>query len=251
MAKHERVLVAMSGGVDSAIAAALLKEQGFEVIGVHLLLWKPGWKTDSAQNDLPASNSADFEEISRTESARKTAAKLGIEFHLLDLRKQFLEQVAKPFVKEYLQGRTPNPCPICNLKIKFRTLLELADQLSAKYIASGHYARIVFDASANEYQLLEAISKDKDQSYFLFSLNQEVLTRMILPLWEMNKSMVRKQAQELGLASASAKESQDVCFALSGNYAKLVESFNPGNRADGEIVDLSGNVLGFHKGPPA
>lgn len=233
-------MVAMSGGVDSAVAAALLQEQGLEVIGVHLLLWKSGGKNDSGPKDPRLSPFA--------RSAADTAEKLGIAFHLLDLQERFLREVVNPFVSEYLQGRTPNPCPGCNLKIKFRSLVLLADQLSAKYIATGHYARTFFDAGANEHQLFEALSKDKDQAYFLFFVNQEILSRLIFPLREMNKSMVRKQAQELGLELADAKESQDLCFALSGNYAEVVELLSPGIENQGEIIDLSGKILARHPG---
>jgi len=234
MTKREKVLVAMSGGLDSSFAAASLRDQGYAVTGAHFRLWKPG-----AESEAPSLSE---------ESARQTAQYLGIEFRVVDLRRRFREEVVEYFVNEYLAGRTPNPCALCNPRIKFKTLLELADEISADFIATGHYARVSFDAGNTEYHLLEAKDQNKDQSYFLAFLNRAILRRIIFPLGEMAKSEVKKRGLEMKLPAAANAESQDTCFALDKNYAGIIESVKPEAKRPGDLVDLSGEKIGSHKG---
>jgi tRNA-uridine 2-sulfurtransferase len=233
MSEKEKALVAMSGGVDSSFAAACLQKQGFEVTGVHFLLWQP-----EPVADMP----------SPAQSAKKSAEQMGIEFRVIDLREQFRARVVDYFMDEYLRGRTPNPCSACNPAIKFTALLELADEMGATHVASGHYARVMFDACKSEHRLLEANDKSKDQSYFLAMLDQKMLSRLVFPLGEIKKSEVKKEAAALGLESANRKESQDVCFALSKNYADLIEARRPGAAKSGDAVDVSGTKIGVHRG---
>jgi len=237
MSNKEKVLVAMSGGVDSSFAAASLQKQGFEVIGVHFLLWRP-----------EPGPGKDREAPSPEQSAKTSAEQVGIDLRVVDLREKFRSRIVEYFLNDYLAGRTPNPCSICNPKIKFAALLELAGEMGARHIASGHYARVIFDACGSEYQLLEANDKSKDQSYFLAMLGQNVLSRLVFPLGEMKKSEVKKDAAALGLESASREESQDVCFVFSKNYADLIEAHRPGAEKSGDAVDISGNKIGVHKG---
>jgi len=237
MNNKEKVLVAMSGGVDSSFAADRLQKQGFEVTGVHFLLWRPE----------PAAGK-DRELPSPEQSAKKSAEQVGIDLRVIDLREKFRKQIVEYFLNDYLSGRTPNPCSLCNPKIKFAALLELADEMGARHIGSGHYARVIFDACRSEHQLREANDKSKDQSYFLAMLDQKILSRMVFPLGEMKKSEVKKEAAALGLESASREESQDVCFVFSKNYADLIEAHRPGAEKSGDAIDISGNKIGVHKG---
>ena len=237
MSNKEKVLVAMSGGVDSSFAAARLLKQGFEVIGVHFLLWRP-----------EPGLGKDREPPSPEQSAIKSAEQIGIDLKVIDLREIFRKQIVEYFINDYLAGRTPNPCSLCNPKIKFATLLGLAGETGARHISSGHYARVIFDACRSEYRLLEANDKSKDQSYFLAMLDQTILSRVIFPLGEMKKSEVKKEASALGLESAGREESQDVCFVFSKNYADLIEAHRPGAEKSGDAVDILGNKIGVHKG---
>jgi len=234
MAGKEKVVVAMSGGVDSALASALLLKNGFEVIGAYFQLWK------SKENDEASSSSEQW--------AKRNAEKLGLKFYSLDLKERFRKEIVEPFIEQYLIGKTPNPCALCNPKIKFQALWELADELSAKYIASGHYARVFFEPCSGSYALWEAKDKTKDQSYFLFLLNQKFLSRLLFPLGEWTKKEVKAQAREWEIPSAERCESQDVCFVFSGNYPKLIEALKSEAKKPGEIVDSTGKVLGTHQG---
>jgi tRNA-specific 2-thiouridylase len=234
MSSREKVLVAMSGGVDSSFAALSLRDRGFKVFGLHFRLWGSG---------------AEPEAHSLTEeSARQTAQELGIEFRVLDLRRKFRDEVVSYFVNEYLSGRTPNPCALCNPRIKFQSLVELAEEIPAAFIATGHYARISSEAGNREYQLLSAKDRDKDQSYFLAFLPRAILRRVIFPLGEMKKNEVKKCSREMKLAAASRPESQDICFALAENYPAVIESLRPEAKRPGDIVDLSGKKIGSHRG---
>jgi len=232
MAEREKVIVAMSGGVDSSFAAARLQEQGLTVVGAHFMLWRPGTQAASAAVD----------------SAAQNAKRLGIELLTVDLRERFLGEVVEYFVSEYLAGRTPNPCSVCNPGIKFAALLRLADELSAGFVATGHYAVARRDSCKSETQLLEAEDKAKDQSYFLAFLDREALSRVIFPLGELTKAQVRDAAGQMGLPAAAREDSQDVCFALSRDYGRVIESLRPNAARSGDIVDLSGRRLGTHQG---
>jgi tRNA-specific 2-thiouridylase len=221
----ERVAVAMSGGVDSSLAAALLKQAGYNVFGIHMQLW-------SDPN------------LARTMSdLEHTCQLLDIPLYKLDLETEFHRLVIDYFCLEYSLGRTPNPCIVCNQHVKFGLLLDRALEMGAKYLATGHYARI---GRSEGYRLLKAADRGKDQSYFLYTLGQRQLQHLLLPLSELSKQKVRRLAAELGLPSSSRRDSQDVCFIPDNDYRSFVAehiSLRPG-----DIVDITGKVLGKHDG---
>ena len=227
---RRKAAVAMSGGVDSSLAAALLKEQGHEVIGVHMKLW---------QHRLPPSDSSPGED-----DASAVCRALKIPFHSLDFSSQFQRQVVDYFCREYAQGRTPNPCVVCNRFIKFDLLLKAVEDLGAECLATGHYARI--EAPAGNYHLLKAARPSVDQSYFLYTLKQAVLPRLLFPLGEYSKAQVRQMAAERSLPVADKPKSRDLCFVPDGHH----EGFLQGRiaAAPGNIVDPEGKVLGQHRG---
>jgi tRNA-specific 2-thiouridylase len=223
------VVVAMSGGVDSTVSAALLQQQGYRVIGMTMRIWDRGDPVFDEARD-----------------ARQMAEKLGIPHHLIDLRREFRQQVVEPFCAEYFSGRTPNPCVLCNKAFKFRLLLEKAAELGGDLLATGHYVRVVEEDG--HFSLVKGTNRHKDQSYFLFTLTQDQLRRVCFPVGEMTKSEVRACAASLGLHVADKGDSQDICFIPDGDYIRFLEE--EGNRAPevGEIVHVSGQVLGSHRG---
>lgn len=236
-----RVLVAMSGGVDSSVAAALLRERGYDVIGVAMRL-APELPTRIMRRHGTCCSHDDFED------ARRVAERMDFPFYVVDLREDFAARVIRNFVNEYLDGRTPNPCVMCNREIKFDRLWSRARALGAELVATGHYARIVRDADGR-YRLLRAADSTKDQSYFLFTLGQAELSRTLFPLGAMTKAEVRARARELGLANADKPESQEICFVADGDYAAFVERHAPPGRIrPGRVVDREGNVLAEHPG---
>ena len=236
MAK-KRVVVAMSGGVDSSTAAALLVERGYEVIGVMMRLWAEGG---------PGANRCCSEEA--LEGARRVAQILGIPLHTLDYEREFKAHVVDYFIREYAHGRTPNPCLACNRYIKFDLLLRHALSLGADYLATGHYVRV--RRTDGEYQLLKGVDPDKDQSYFLYMLGQKELAHLLFPLGDYTKAQVRAMARERGLPVAERPESQDLCFLADGDYRRFLKEHAPEAVRPGPIVDTSGRVLGRHKGLP-
>jgi tRNA-specific 2-thiouridylase len=229
--ERKRIVVAMSGGVDSSVAAALLAEQGHDVHGVSLRMWE--------ENRGPRV-------CSDHRGAAEVAKLLGIPHSLLDLRGQFLDTVVKPFVRDYLQGRTPNPCVACNRDFKLGTLLRWARENGADYVATGHYARVAREPAGSYAALLRGADRGKDQSYFLFSLSHDQLAHTLFPLGEMHKSQVREKARRLALTVAERPESQDICF---GDYKALVKSYaQKSEDSGGDVVDRTGKVLGRHGG---
>jgi len=232
MSSKPKIIVAMSGGVDSSVAAALLVEQGCEVEGASLRLWE-------APRPQPR-NCSDHR------GAAEVAAALGIPHTLIDARADFARAVVRPFVGEYIAGRTPNPCVACNRDFKLGVLLDWAKAKGADYVATGHYARIARDPETLRAALMRGIDRQKDQSYFLFALSQRQLVDTLFPLGGLEKSEVRAVARRLALSVAERPESQDVCF---GDYRSFVESLaDPAELQGGEIVDRAGNVLGHHDG---
>jgi tRNA-specific 2-thiouridylase len=227
----EKIVVAMSGGVDSSVAAALLVEQGYDVQGVSLRMWE--------ENQGPRV-------CSDHRGAGEVAELLGIPHTLLDLRAQFVETVVKPFAGDYLHGRTPNPCVACNRDFKLGTLLKWAREQGADCVATGHYARIARGETASQVALFRGADRGKDQSYFLFALSQQQLAHTYFPLGELHKTQVRDQARRLGLPVAEREESQDICF---GDYKALVASYaGESETTGGDVVDRTGKVLGRHGG---
>ncbi len=235
-----RVLVAMSGGVDSSVAAAMLAEEGYDVVGVAMRL-APEPPPYIAKRRATCCSHDDFED------ARRVAERMGFPFYVVDLRDEFASRVIGNFVSEYVAGRTPNPCVMCNREIKFARLWSRTRALDADFIATGHYARIERD-SGGTYHLMRAADASKDQSYFLFTLGQAELSRTLFPLGGLFKSEVRARARELGLANADKPESQEICFVADGDYAGFVERAAPAAIRCGRVVDGAGRALAEHGG---
>ncbi len=235
-----RVIVAMSGGVDSSVAAAILAEQSYDVVGIAMRL-----ASDGGSRKGPRATCCSYEDF---EDARRVAERMNFPFYVIDLRDEFAASVIAPFVGEYLEGRTPNPCLLCNRDIKFDRLWERAGALGADYIATGHYARIERDP-AGAFHLLRAADSRKDQSYFLFTLNQEQLARTLFPLGAMTKDEVRKIARRMGLTNADKPESQEICFVPDGDYAAFVQvRSRPEQIVSGNVLDSAGRPLARHSG---
>ncbi len=232
----ERIVVAMSGGVDSSVAAALLVEQGFEVVGITMKLSGSASRCCSLDD---------------TEDARRVAERLGIRFYVANYTEAFRREVMEPFADAYLRGETPIPCVACNQRLKFGHLLERARGLGAERVATGHYARVerMGERGGQWLRLLRGRDPRKDQSYFLFDLDQERLGRLAFPVGDMTKDEVRACARALGLATAEKPESQEICFVPDGDYARVVEALRPGAvPGAGAIVDESGRLVGQHGG---
>jgi len=232
-------MVAMSGGVDSSVAAALLLEEGYACIGVTMQLWP---------EDLPREHESGCCSISAVEDARRVANKLGIPYYVLNFADIFVEEVIDRFADEYLRGRTPNPCIVCNEKVKFGAFLEKALELECDYVATGHYAIVERDEASGRYLLKRARDRQKDQSYTLYGLTQEQLSRTLFPLGPYLKEETRRIARELGLITAAKPDSQEICFVPEGDYRAFMERYRPESKRPGPIVDLQGNVLGQHQG---
>jgi len=237
----KRVVVAMSGGVDSSTTAWFLKEKGYEVIGATMCI---GMMDKTQGGPARCCGLADIED------ARRVALQLEIPFYVIHLREEFEEEVIKYFCEEYVKGRTPNPCILCNEKVKFGSFLKKALELEANFIATGHYTRLDFDERIGRYLLKKGVDRRKDQSYVLFSLTQDQFRHTLFPLGELRKEEVRKKALQLGLRVHDKPESQEVCFIQETSYhsflsERLKESIEPG-----PILDKNGNILGRHKGIP-
>ena len=232
-----RVVVGMSGGVDSSAAAALLLEQGYDVVGITLKLWPQDCV--SRAEDKCCGPQAVMD-------ARSVSHKLGIPYYLIDEAEDFQKQVISYFAEEYRAGRTPNPCVMCNEKLKFGTLISRARQLGADYIATGHFARI--ERRDGRFLLKRGRDARKDQSYFLFSLRQEQLARALFPLGEFSKSDTREIARESHLKTADKEESMEICFVPDKDYGRFLQQAKLVEKHRGEIVDLQGRVLGHHEG---
>ena len=239
---RKKVVVAMSGGVDSSVAAALLVEQGFEVTGVTMNLFSLSGKFCRAE-DLRSCCG-----WKSAEDAQRVAMALGIPHYVADFRKEFERTVIADFCSEYSQGRTPNPCIRCNEHIKFELFLKKAKKLGAEAIATGHHARVVYDPDLSRYLLKKGLDLEKDQSYFLYPLTQRQLAFSRLPVGDLTKKEVRAKARKLGLPVAEKEESQEICFVPEKNYPEFIKSRMPEISNPGPIVDLNGRVVGEHKG---
>ncbi|MDU4960629.1 MAG: tRNA 2-thiouridine(34) synthase MnmA [Sporomusaceae bacterium] len=239
----KKVVVAMSGGVDSSLTAALLLRQGYDCIGITMRLWDE----DESAVDPAARGCCS---LSAVEDARRVADTLGIPYYVLNFRQMFQETVIDYFVSEYGGGRTPNPCIACNRHVKFAGLLAKARQLGAEYVATGHYARIAYDAGLGRYLLKKGIDNAKDQSYALYHLNQETLRHFLMPLGDYTKDVTRQLAREFGLAVADKPDSQEICFIPDNDYKRYLGEHAPDSLKPGPIVDVDGCIIGRHAGLP-
>jgi len=242
----------MSGGVDSSAAAAILKEQGHDLVGFTMQLWnqRRGISVDENGDPLP-SRCCSLDDVY---DARRVAEELGFPFYVLNLEREFERDVVQPFVASYLDGETPIPCVSCNSRLKFASLDALAASLNCEKVVTGHYARVKYDQASKRYRLFRGRNLDKDQSYFLWELTQDQLSRAMFPLGEMSKSEVREVARQHVLAVAEKSESQEICFVPDGNYAGFIDRYLEAEEAtnrlpgEGEIVDAEGSVVGHHAG---
>lgn len=238
----KKVVVAMSGGVDSSVAAGLLKEQGYEVIGVTMNLFSLPKEFCTDENLRSCCGRG------AVEDAHRVALSLEIPHYVADFREQFERKVIADFCEEYARGRTPNPCIRCNEHIKFEVLMEKAKAFEANQVATGHHARIEKDLKTGRYLLKKGKDREKDQSYFLYPFTQDQLSRTLLPIGNLTKKEVRKKAQKLGLPVAKRSESQEICFIPDNDYAGFIKNRIPEAFRPGPIVDIEDHVLGQHDG---
>ncbi len=234
----EKIIVAMSGGVDSSVAAYLLKEQGYEVEGVTYYMYEH----ESSSGKTTCTSLKSVREVA------SVADYLDIKHEIIDIRKEFSRIVIEPFVNSYQKGMTPNPCIICNRYIKFPMLLERAKQRNASYISTGHYAIVDREPQKNIASLKKGVDPKKDQSYFLYALNQEILNKLILPLGSMTKKQIKEIALKIDLQSVKKEESQEICFIQGSNYKEFVKAHPSYVSKPGPIIHINGEKIGEHKG---
>lgn len=234
-----RIVVAMSGGVDSSVAAGLLAGAGHDVVGLSMQLY------DQQEGREAFGSCCSLDDL---HDARRVAARIGIPHYIVNFEREFDALVVRNFVDEYAAGRTPIPCVHCNADLKFATLAERAAGFGAAAVATGHYARVDFDEETRRFRLLRSADRDKDQTYFLFSLTQDQLAHALFPVGALTKTDVRAEARRLGLAVADKPDSHEICFVPNGDAGGFVERHLPAPATDGEIVDSGGRVLGRHRG---
>ena len=235
-----KAIIAMSGGVDSSVAACLMKEQGYTCMGVTMKLFQ--------NEDTGLSREHTCCSLDDVEDARSVAHRLHIPYYVFNFSDRFRECVIDKFIEAYENGATPNPCVDCNRYLKFDKLFHRAKELDYDYVVTGHYARIEYDASDGRYLLKKALDAAKDQSYFLYAMTQEQLKHTLFPLGELTKPAVRKIAEEHGFINAKKHDSQDICFVTGGRYTDFIEQYTAKHYPKGDFVDCCGNVLGQHRG---
>lgn len=237
---NKKALIAMSGGVDSSVAAFLMKEAGYECIGATMKLFQ--------NDDINLSKEHSCCSLDDVADARNVAYTLSIPYYVFNFSDRFREDVMEEFVCAYENGITPNPCIECNRKLKFRYLQHRAKELGCDYVVTGHYAIIDYNPGTKRYELKKGADASKDQSYVLYSMTQEQLAHTLFPLGELPKSKTREIALLHGLVNAKKHDSQDICFVINGNYADFIENYRKKLYPEGNFVDLNGNILGRHKG---
>src|ERR1700745_4064341 len=247
----QTIAVAMSGGVDSSTVAAMLRAEGHNVIGLTMQLWNQ--RRLAVREGMPESVQGRCCSLDDVHDARRVAQQIGIPFYVVNHEERFERDVVRPFVEEYLSGRTPIPCSLCNNHLKFDQLLIVAQQIGAERVATGHYARVEFDDTRKRWLLKRPADHSKDQTYFLFGLTQDQLSRTLFPLGEMTKPEVRELARKHGLALAEKPDSQEICFVPGGDYKRFLDAYlaeQGGSLPDtaGELVTTSGEVIGEHSG---
>jgi tRNA-specific 2-thiouridylase len=251
MPDHNTIAVAMSGGVDSSTVAAMLRAEGSNVIGLTMQLWNQ--RRLAGREGMPEAVTGRCCSLDDVYDARRVAETVGIPYYVVNHEDRFEREVVRPFVQEYLSGRTPIPCSLCNNHLKFDQLLTVAQQIGADAVATGHYAQVEFDENRNRWLLKRPIDRAKDQTYFLFGLTQEQLSRTLFPLGSMTKPEVRELARKYGLALAEKPDSQEICFVPGGDYKKFIDAYlaEQGDSLPdtaGELVTTDGRVIGEHGG---
>ncbi|MGN0689823.1 MAG: tRNA 2-thiouridine(34) synthase MnmA [Oscillospiraceae bacterium] len=236
----KKVIVAMSGGVDSSVAAFLLKEQGYQCIGATMKLFH--------NEDIGIRREHTCCSLDDVEDARSIARRLDIPYYVFNFSDCFQECVMDRFVYAYENGMTPNPCIDCNHYLKFNKLFQRAKELSFDYVATGHYARIEYNSDSGKYMLKKAVDSNKDQSYMLYTMTQEQLSHTLFPLGDMIKPQVREVAEHNGFCNARKHDSQDICFVQNGSYADFIKQYTGRDYPQGYFVDANGNIIGMHKG---
>lgn len=235
------VMLGMSGGVDSSVAAVVLTEQGYNVVGVTMQIWPD---MDEGIKQLEGGCCS----LSAVDDARRVADRLGIPYYVLNFKDVFQEKVIDYFKGEYLKGRTPNPCIACNRFVKFEALLQKAVSMGMDYIATGHYARIDFDAATGRYLLKKSVTEEKDQTYALYTMTQEQLSKTLFPIGDFTKDRVREIAREMNLPVAHKPDSQEICFVQDNDYGRYISENTDKEIKPGYFVDREGRKLGMHKG---
>lgn len=236
-----KVMIGMSGGVDSSVAAAILLEKGYEVFGVTMQIW-PDMSEERQKHEGGCCS------LSAVDDARRVANKLGIPYYVMNFKEIFQEKVVDYFTAEYLKGRTPNPCIACNRYVKFEALLQKAVSMGMDYVATGHYARINYEESKGRYLLRKSATEQKDQTYALYTLTQKQLAHTLMPIGDYTKDRVREIARELGLSVASKPDSQEICFVEDNDYGRFICENTDAEILPGNFVDTRGRILGRHKG---